>query len=255
MSSPEVTPFTPKKNTDALENSSVTVVGLQRMTDNHVAMAAASNLIPLRDQLLSAGAVAGADQTAEAECISASKRASLNIADFNEMAVRYGSITGSEALTSIVIDGDGVVVAEQMIIPALEGLHDPIANSLATLGSSLVKEHRAAEKAHAKATAKAEASNAKWSEIFVEISERIREGRALQTINGLDVPSKRKAASRRAKGGDPVEPPPIEAGTHAETPVISTPTPAPAPQPVNSTPAVGGATGSGPPPDPIKVAG
>ncbi len=254
MTTPEVTPYTAKKQNDAMEGSSETAVGLQRMTGNQLAMGAASSLGPLRSQLEVAGAAVEADQATEADCISASKKASQTIANFNEMALLYGEVVGSHALSSIIIDGDGVAVAEQMTIPVLHGLHDPIANALAALGTTLVKDHRAAEKAQAKATAKAEASAAVWSQVYGDITERIKEGRALQTSHGLEVP-KRKAPYRKLKGGAPVEPTPVEAGTPVATPVTSTPTPVPAPQPVNSSPMAAGATGSGPPADPTKVAG
>ena len=123
------------------------------------------------------------------------------------------------------------------------------------MGGSLVKGCRTSEKAQIKATAKAEASNAKWSDVYLSLTERVREGRALQSANGLDIPRRRKAPNK-LKVDEPVEPPPVEASTPAEVPVVtSTPTPAPAPQPVNSTTSAGTVSESGPPADPTKVAG
>ena len=233
MSNTEEITFTQKRNTDALEGSSEVIVGLQRMADSDIAKIAASNLSGLRELLLHAGAVAGADQSAEIDSSSTAKAIKSKIESFNRMATLYGVITGSAALTSIKTDGEAVDVAEQMIVPALESLHEPVGKAFASLGEALVKECRSAQKSRSKAQAHAAVSNEKWSALYHQVVERVREARALQTVNGLEVPkAKRKPGAGRPKD-DSAEPEPVEPDEPAVEPVTFGPTPAPAPGPVN----------------------
>ncbi len=187
-----ITPFTSKKSAAALAGSLEAVVGLLRMKDNETAEVAARKLKQTHALFGPATESAERDQAAKAKCILASKAAAEALAGFNATATGYGGVMRCTGLKFITTQGDASEIATSQIIPALERMDLQLARNLAALGSSLVEEFHEAKLTEAKVSQRAAASASQWSRLYAEITVRIREARAIQTANGLDVPKKRR---------------------------------------------------------------
>ena len=226
-----VTP-TDKRQEDVMDRASEATAGLGRLSDEPCHMIR-SELNQGRTALGALYPEAAKDIAARAEAEAASKRADDDLDRVNALCVAYGAVVHDDVLKLVNLDSEADVTAEDILIPKLETMNRPASKAIADLTLDVLKEKRHADKLRAKATEKAAHSSARWSDQYNTVSRLIRQARALQVAEGLDVPllKPRKPASAKTKdgGADPIEGgegPPVVKPVEAANPLPNAPQPA-----------------------------